>query len=427
MRLLPATTFGRLLLLLTSLLLALLFLIALAFRAFGLGSGAETYADLIAGNVQLVASGATTMPPMVRAQLDFRRAAQPPANARPPRLPFQRHIAERLQMYFGADTRVLFTGRPDSRVWVGTENDKGPWIGVRVPDLIEQTVGVTARLLFFGLLTSVALAYWFARNLTVPLQRLAAQAPALSRGQFPESPPSGQGPREIVALESALRAAALEVQQSARDREMLLAGVSHDLRTPLARLRVALELQSDIPRVERDALHADIDEMDAIINQFLDYVRDGRDESVQKLDLAKLIDTDIAGAARTGVAWQRQGLASLVCDFRPLSLRRALGNLMRNAELHGLPPFQLSLSKSERDEVEIIVTDAGTGVPADWLPKAGQPFSRVDEARGGKPGAGLGLSLASRVMQMHGGRLLLRNLPTGGFEAKLAWPRNQSP
>jgi two-component system osmolarity sensor histidine kinase EnvZ len=249
---------------------------------------------------------------------------------------------------------------------------------------------------------------------------LAAQAPALSRGQFPEAPPSGQGPREIVALESALRAAALEVQQSSRDREMLLAGVSHDLRTPLARLRLALELQTQIPRAERDALHADLEEMDAIINQFLDYVRDGRDESALTLDLGELIDTVVADAARAGVTWQRQGLASLVCDCRPLSLRRALGNLMRNAELHGLPPFVLSLS-NERDELAIIVTDAGPGVPADWLPKAGQPFSRVDEARSGKPGAGLGLSLASRVAQMHGGRLALRNLPAGGFEAKLVW------
>lgn len=419
MHLLPATTFGRLLMLLTSLLLALLLLIALAFRAFGLGSGAATYADLIAGNVQLVVSAAA-MPPTLQTQLDLRRAPRLPPNARSPRLPFQRHIAERLQAHFGAGTRILFTGRPDSRVWVSAASGEGPWIGVRVPDLIEQTVGVTARLLLFGGLACVALAYWFARNLTQPLQRLAAQAPALSRGQIPESSPVTEGPREIVALESALRAAALDVQQSARDREMLLAGVSHDLRTPLARLRLALELQSGIPPGERDALHADLAEMDAIIDQFLDYVRDGRDEPVQTTDLGELVDLMIADAARAGIAWQRQGLPSLRCPCRPLSLRRALRNLMSNAELHGRPPLVLALTQVQ-NEIQISVTDHGDGVPIGWLPKAGQPFSRADEARGGKPGAGLGLSLASRVMQMHGGRLLLANLPAGGFEAKLVW------
>jgi len=108
-----------------------------------------------------------------------------------------------------------------------------------------------------------------------------------------------------------------------------------------------------------------------------------------------------------------------------MSLRRALRNLMHNAELYGQPPFVLSLG-SDGEQIEIIVTDAGPGVPANWLPKAGQPFSRVDDARGGKPGAGLGLSLVSRVAQMHGGRLLLRNLPAG-FEAKLMWQRGMSP
>jgi two-component system osmolarity sensor histidine kinase EnvZ len=371
--------------------------------------------------VQLIA-GAEPLPRSMQARLDFRRATQPPAVAREPRLPFQRHIAVRLQSYFGSGTPVLFTGRPDARVWVRTDaaNKDGPWIGVRVPDLVEQTVGATARLLLFGLFASVVLAYWFARNLTEPLQRLAAQAPALSRGQFPESPPSGQGPREIVALESALRTAALEIQQSARDREMLLAGVSHDLRTPLARLRLALELQTGIPRDERDALHADLEEMDAIINQFLDYVRDGRDESMQKLDLAELIDSAIADSARAGYAWRREGPDSLIGDCRPLSLRRALRNLMHNAELHGQSPYVLALAK-EGNEIRVVITDAGPGVPPDWLPNAGKPFSRADEARGGKPGAGLGLSLASRVMQMHDGRLTLANLPAGGFKAALVW------
>jgi two-component system osmolarity sensor histidine kinase EnvZ len=268
----------------------------------------------------------------------------------------------------------------------------------------------------------VALAYWFARDLTAPLQRLAAQAPALSLGPFPDAPASERAPREVVALDTAMRTAAREVRQAARDRELLLAGVSHDLRTPLARLRLALELQMDVAPAEREAMQADLAEMDAIIQQFLDYVRDGRDEPEQDIDLGALIDAAIADAARAGVEWQRQGPAQLPCSGRPLSLRRAVNNLMRNAELHGRPPLRVAIEESG-EEVRLVISDAGPGVPPEWLPQAGQPFARVDAARTGKPGAGLGLSLASRVMQSHRGRLQLRNLPNGGFEASLVWRR----
>lgn len=419
MQWLPATTFGRLWLLLAAMLLAMMFLIGLAFRAFGVGAGGATYADLIAGNVALAGDDAKSGEPM-RAQLDLRRAEQAPADARPALLPFQQHIAERLQGYYGPRTKVLFSGRPDSRVWIEQHRGGTHWIGVRVPPFVEETIGMTFLFGLLGLIGSIVLAWWFARSLAVPLQRLAILAPAMSRGEVSIAPQVDRGPREVIALETALRAAAADVRQSARDREMLLAGVSHDLRTPLARLRVALELQSQIPRNERDALHADIDEMDAIIDQFLDYVRDGRDEPVQRLDLADLVDALVAEASRAGIAWQRQGVESLVCDCRPLSLRRALRNLMHNAELHAAPPFVLALH-NDGGEIQIVVSDAGPGVPVEWLPKAGQPFSRADEARGGKPGAGLGLSLASRVAQMHGGKLALRNLPRGGFEAILVW------
>jgi len=84
-------------------------------------------------------------------------------------------------------------------------------------------------------------------------------------------------------------------------------------------------------------------------------------------------------------------------------------------------PHGTQSQDEQYDEIQIVVADTGRGAPVDWLPKAGQPFSRADEARGGKPGAGLGLQLVSRVMQMHGGRLELRNLPATGFEAKLVW------
>ena len=132
MRWLPATTFGRLLLLLASLLLALLFLIALAFRAFGVGPNGATYADLIAGNVALARAGGTVNAE-ISTRLDLRRAEQVPVDARAALLPFQRHIGDRLRRLYGPRTQVLFSGKPDSRVWVRLDDGSASWIGVRVP------------------------------------------------------------------------------------------------------------------------------------------------------------------------------------------------------------------------------------------------------------------------------------------------------
>lgn len=420
MRLMPSTTFGRLLLILAALLFALGMLMLMVVRAFGLGPSTETFSNLIAGNVELAAN-VEVLPQQTASGLGLQRAVAPPANAGGPVMPFQRHVTEHLRRYFGPDTRVLFAGAPESRIWVSTPQNQNRWVSVRIPPLVEQAIGTTLMLSLFGLLVSVVMAYWFAHSLAHPLQRLAALAPALSRGESPDSSPSLGGPTEVITLEKALRAAGADVRQSARDREMLLAGVSHDLCTPLARLRLALELQPGIPTAERELLQSDIDEMNAIISQFLDYVRDGRDESAQSVDLVPMIDDLIDDSAEAGFIWQRRGLASLPCDCRPLSLRRALRNMIHNAELHGAAPFAIEVS-DENGEVRIVVSDSGPGVPEKWLPKAGLPFSRANSARSGKPGAGLGLSLVSRVAQAHGGRLNLRNLPGKGFEARLSWP-----
>ncbi|MBP6751199.1 MAG: two-component sensor histidine kinase, partial [Xanthomonadaceae bacterium] len=212
---------------------------------------------------------------------------------------------------------------------------------------------------------------------------------------------------------------------------------SHDMRTPLARLRYGLALieQTDADRDAREAMEHDIDEIDAIVGQFIDYVRDGRDEADAEVDLAELLREQIDREAREGRVWAVSAPEQAVLRGRPLALRRAIGNLVANAVKHGGAPFEAHLeacaaeagfeseTKSESqlglpEGWGLRIGDRGPGVPPERLNDLGRPFHRVDTARG-TAGSGLGLASVARVAIVHGGALRLRNREGGGLEAEL--------
>jgi two-component system, OmpR family, osmolarity sensor histidine kinase EnvZ len=419
MRLWPQTTFGRLGLLIAAVALALMLLMSLALRSFGLGPSGAIYADLVVGNVLLAQGGPESELPanVVRSQVA-------PTRSHEALLPAQNLILHRARDAFGAQVQVRFVEGADSRVWVRSEQG-GDWIGVRVPAFFAQSVGIGLWLLGFAALAVLLAAWWFARHLTRPLVRLAASTRTLAEGGEWSQADDPSAPREVRALQSALASASAELRQSVRERELLLAGVSHDLRTPLARLRLALELQGGLPDTERELMVGDVTEMDAIIGQFLDYVRDGRDESAESVNLSALLHDLVQAAAREGQDWQLQAPAECVAPVRALALRRALSNLMRNAQLHGAAPFRLELlveSDPAGRRVHIHVHDQGPGFPPYVLDNAGQAFVRSSPGRGGKAGSGLGLALVDRVARTHGGRLEVANSASGGGRASLVLP-----
>src|SRR6185295_10047312 len=201
-----------------------------------------------------------------------------------------------------------------------------------------------------------------------------------------------------------------------RERAMVLAGISHDLRTPLSRLRLALEMSgADIASAE--GMRADMEEIDKVIAQFLAFAKN-EDEPLSRNDLEGLIREVVEGYRRRDqpVSFAPAGLAPF--HFAPLAIRRALSNLVDNALRYAPGAVEIS-ARAEAGRVVIEVMDRGPGVPPAEAERLKRPFTRLDEARSGPGGAGLGLAIVDRIARAHGGRFDLAERPGGGLAARL--------
>jgi two-component system osmolarity sensor histidine kinase EnvZ len=325
---------------------------------------------------------------------------------------------EEIGRLLGDPSRIVLTRTPDGQIWIRSIRDPKRWIVIHTLTYRQQVINST--LLLTGLAGVIALIFaaWVAHLVTRPLAKLAARAPALLAGD-PGATRLRGAPREVRRLAQAIADAGERLREAAQERELMLAGVSHDLRTPLARLRVALELGDAEDPQRREAMIADLQHLDDALEQCLAFVRDGRDEAPREFDLATLIGQLLALRAQPD-DWQYQGPDSLDATVRPTLLRRALANLMDNAERYGAAPFSVALERSG-EGIRMQVEDRGPGVAPELLPRLGKPFVRGDASRGGR-GSGLGLSIAIRAAELHGGALHLHNREGGGFAAELSLP-----
>lgn len=347
-------------------------------------------------------SFATGMPPASR-----RRVA-----------PLLTRVAQDVGRRLGDSSRVLVRQMPEAQTWIRSAHDPNRWIVLHVTGYRAQALLSTLLVVVLAGLIALVVAAIAARLLARPLEHLAADAPALLNGDPMREQLRGS-PREVRQLAHALAVAGERQRGIARERELLLAGVSHDLRTPLARLRLALELGDAGDTQRRDAMIADLEELDAALEQSLAFVRDGRDEPLRDIDLATLIGQLLALRAQPD-SWDYAGPDSLSVSVRPTLLRRAIGNLMDNAERYGAAPFRVSLVCGAKS-IRVCIDDRGPGVADELLPRLGTPFVRGDRARRGG-GNGLGLSIALRAAELHGGTLELRNGERGGLAATLSLP-----
>jgi two-component system osmolarity sensor histidine kinase EnvZ len=262
---------------------------------------------------------------------------------------------------------------------------------------------------------SLAGAWLIASNIARPLAALRRAARALGRGEHHEPLPE-VGPREVRTVAAAFNRMASDLESMERERAMVLAGISHDLRTPLSRLRLALEM-SGAESSATEAMIADIVEMDAIIGQFLDFAR-GADEAKSESDL----DAEIADLAehyhRIGkkVSFQPNGKTRF--RFARLAVRRAVANLVDNALRYAGEPVDIEATRRD-GQVVVEVRDRGPGIPAGEVERLKRPFTRLDDSRTGPAGSGLGLAIVERVVHAHGGRLELVPREGGGLVARL--------
>jgi two-component system osmolarity sensor histidine kinase EnvZ len=272
-------------------------------------------------------------------------------------------------------------------------------------------------------LVLLSVAALFLRNQVKSLRRLAAAAEGFGKGR-PVAFSKIEGALEVRQAAAAFMQMRDRIQRQIRQRTEMLAGVSHDLRTPLTRMKLALELRDCGPAA--GDLKSDVAEMERLVDLYLDFARGEGTESPVETDIALLIE-DLAAATRregTPLAVDHpKGLAGgPILPVRPNALRRCLANLIANARRYGQHVWLSSVPVE--DGVDILVDDDGPGIPLAERDRVFQPFIRLDPSRNPSTGGiGLGLTIARDVARSHGGDVRLENSPYGGLRARVHLPR----
>ena len=342
--------------------------------------------------------------------------------ALPDRPPILREMAENVRASLGDNTRFAAQRNGVEALWVSFFIG-GEEFWVALPrERVEHPVS-EVLLIWSGVVLVLALlgAYFIARQVARPLKRLAQAAQQVGQGATPQPLPE-RGAQEIVAVSRAFNQMSADLAADERERALVLAGISHDLRTPLARVRLAAELSAD--ESLREGLVADVEQMDAVIRQFLDYARLDESEAAVSTDLQALVqETAQPFAAQAKLTLDLQPVPPLV--VRPLLLKRALANLLDNAVKYGGGEIIVQLGQGG-NRVVMAVADRGAGIPAAQREAAKRPFMRLESARSDATGSGLGLAIVERAARLHGGELQLEDRAEGGLVARLVLPASMA-
>ena len=263
-----------------------------------------------------------------------------------------------------------------------------------------------------------AIASIFMRNQVRPIRRLAAAAAGFGKGRdVPDIKP--EGATEIRTAAAAFNLMRERIQRSIVQRTEMLAGVSHDLRTPLTRMKLQLAMLGDGEEIA--ALKADLAEMENMVEEYLAFARGEGTEAVVDADIRELLDDVVAGARREGASIDIDSDPALVVPVRPNAFRRCVTNLVANAMVHA--DHVAVRASRDGDAIEVTIDDDGPGIPSEEREEVFKPFYRLDSARNlDAGGTGLGLTIARDVMRGHGGDLRLEKAPAGGVRARLRLP-----
>ncbi|WP_454256479.1 ATP-binding protein [Pseudomonas sp. Marseille-Q8238] len=350
----------------------------------------------------------------------------PRADVPPPEQhwPYSEIFLRQMQAELGADTDVRVRLQSPPSLWVHAPSLGEDWVRVPLyphPLRGQKIWSVLGWFLAIGVLSTAA-AWIFVRQLNAPLKRLVFAARQLGQGRSVRLPISDT-PSEMTEVYRAFNQMAEDVEQGARERELMLAGVSHDLRTPLTRLRLSLELLDSDSELTEDMIR-DIEDMDAILDQFLAFIRDGRDEKPELIELGELV-RDVVAPYNQHEERVRLCLEDVPpFPLRRVSIKRLLVNLIENALRYGGQGVEVAAyvaGDQAAPYVVLSVLDRGAGIDPAELGDIFNPFIRGDRARGGK-GTGLGLAIVKRIASLHGGSVELRNRSGGGLEARICLP-----
>ena len=348
----------------------------------------------------------------------------------------QREISAQL----GRPVEVYFKFKPTPQIWIQDSRDTSFWIRESVV-YYSQYSPVLLFLFLLGLpILTLLTIILLARQLNRPLRHLQRAATNYIRLGHATTLPIDNGPTEIRQVNTAFNRLFTTLNQAQKERTIMLAGISHDLRTPLTRMRLTAEMLPD--DFFREGLIYDIEDMDAILEQFISFMKDGSDEPVRLTNLDTIFKEIMVQFAPMKFVYQSD------CDkavpIRPLSIKRLIINLVNNANRYGKPPIYLSativptfieteivvdedvisesdMNKEAQEQLVICVRDCGDGVAEDQLERIMQPFERGETARTTQ-GSGLGLAIVNRIAELHHGKVEATNHPHGGLQVCVRIP-----
>jgi two-component system, OmpR family, osmolarity sensor histidine kinase EnvZ len=430
-RVLPRTFFARALLIIVTPVVLAQALATWIFFDRHLDSMSRRLASNIAGDIAMIVDNLDRDPTDNGIQRTLATAARTtdlivtlekgktlPGNPPPPRSGLQRTLAnainERVNRPFTINTELVQDWY-EIRVAV-----PGGVISVMSPEkrLFNPTTIVFLLWMMGSASVLLAVAIVFMRNQIRPIRRLAIAAEAFGKGRdIPSFKPEG-------ALEVRKAAAAFilmrdRLKRQIAQRTAMLAGVSHDLRTPLTRMKLALDMLPE--GLEADELKDDVTEMETMIEGYLAFVRGEGGEAVQPTDLNRLLSEVVNGARREGATVELSMADGLMLPLRPNAVRRCFANLLANARRHA-KTIRVD-ARVHGDSIEVTVDDDGPGIPANRREDVFRPFFRIDSSRNQSTGgAGLGLTIARDVVRSHGGDIELSDSPAGGLRARTRLP-----
>jgi two-component system osmolarity sensor histidine kinase EnvZ len=430
-RVLPRTMFGRSLLIVV---MPLILLQAIATWVFydrhwaavswRLSAGVAGDVGLLVDALKLAASPAETAQLLesAKAQTDLDIAIEHPKSLPP--------ISSATGTLIGDQLNQALQSRLNQPFRIDLLDDGGAEIKVQLSDgvmsvgvprnrLSSSTTYIFVMWMLGSSLVLLAVATVFLRNQVKSLRRLAEAADSFGKGLAVPSF-KVEGAVEIRRAAIAFMTMRDRLQRQVRQRTQMLAGVSHDLRTPLTRMKLALELLGNDPTVAE--LKSDVAEMEHMVHGYLDFVRGEGTEASVETDISLLIEDLAADLRREGTPLTVTPPPEFVMPVRPNALRRCLANLIGNARRHATHVWLTGLVAA--DGIDILVDDNGPGIPPANRARVFRPFVRLDASRNPLTGGvGLGLTIARDVARSHGGDIRLETSPRGGLRARVHLPR----
>lgn len=343
---------------------------------------------------------------------------------------FNTLIEQLVKNALGPDTVLASKVNRVPGLWVSVDIDGDAyWLQTR-GDLLDPPFGTTwVWWAFAACVASLFGATMLTRHVIQPLARLSQVATQLGQGKEPDPLPEDAATAEIQAVNVSFNQMVKELRHMEADRELLLAGVSHDLRTPITRLRLEVEL-ANLPEESRNAMVSDLEQMENIVNQFLSYARHSHEnqdlvnfgEAVNAAMSNARLASDSSIEIKTGVA------PDIFVYAHPLELSRAVQNLFTNAQRYGRSEdgklrLSVHLVRDKTGKTACLsIADEGRGLPDDQRARVMRPFERGESARSGVTGTGLGLAIVDRIVRRSGGRVELDTNPPHGLLVRILFP-----